>query len=150
MADERAPAARKSVVKTQFDTAVSCQNAGKLAQAVALYGDVVRQAPGFAVAWGNMGVALRALGRTEAGLTCLKRAVALKSDDSGMWSNLGNAYRAAGDLMAASDAHRRAVELDPGRGQSHYNRALALRDCGDFAGAEACFDDPLAHDYDKP
>ena len=99
---------------------------------------------------GELATLARRRGAHDEAIARLSEAAEIAPDNAGLVGNLGNAYRAAGDLMAAADAHRRAGALDPGRGQSQFNRALALRDCGDFAGAEACFDDPLAHDYDKP
>ena len=128
MADQQSLAARKKLIQDRFDAAVSCQKSGKLADAVEHYREVVRLAPDFGIAWGNLGVALRALGKAEESLRCLKHAVANKPDDPGMWSNLGNAQRAVGNLAAAADAHNRAIELDRTRGQSHYNCALTLRD----------------------
>ncbi|HAT35205.1 MAG TPA: hypothetical protein DCS82_05785 [Rhodospirillaceae bacterium] len=150
MADQQSLAARKKLIQDRFDAAVSCQKSGKLADAVEHYREVVRLAPDFGIAWGNLGVALRALGKAEESLRCLKHAVANKPDDPGMWSNLGNAQRAVGNLAAAADAHNRAIELDRTRGQSHYNCALTLRDLGDFDAAENSFDLALEHRYDKP
>jgi hypothetical protein len=137
------------VVKSQFAEAVRRQGEGRLEQAIQLYTAVLRQAPHLALAWGNLGVALRALGKQGAAVACLRRAVALQ-EDPGMFSNLGNALRATGDLDASVAAHERALALDPERGQSLYNMALAVRDRDDCARALDLFDRAIVHGYTKP
>ena len=141
---------RDKVIQSQFDAAVKSQRAGNLEHAVQLYGLVVRQEPDFATAWGNMGVALRALGKFDAALRCLVRSVALKPGDAGMVSNLGNAQRAVGNFQAALDVHERAIALDPERGQSHYNSAIVTRDVGNFEAAQAGFEKAIDLGYAPP
>lgn len=120
--------------------AVARQQAGDGAEAVRIYQRILAADPGFAPAWINSGVALRGLGRVDAGVACLLHGVALKPDDAGARSNLGNALRAAGRLEEARDSHLTAIELDPEGGSFVYNLGLVLRDLGDLDGAIARFD----------
>ncbi len=139
---------RKVDRETAFRLAVQRQQAGNGAEAVRIYQQILSSDPGFAPAWINAGVALRTLGRVEAGVACLQRGVALKPDDAGARSNLGNALRAAGRLEEARDSHQAAIEMDPAAGSFVYNLGLVLRDLGDLDGAIARFDAAEAAGYD--
>ncbi|MGY8961762.1 MAG: tetratricopeptide repeat protein [Alphaproteobacteria bacterium] len=133
-----------------FDTAVAHQRAGRLAEAISGYQQVLLRAPGHAFPWINMGVALRVNGQIEAGVASLFRGVALKPDDAGALSNLGNALRAAGRLNDAIQSHRNAVDLAPDDGSFRYNLALALRDSGELDAAMTGFKDAESRGYEKP
>jgi len=117
---------------------------------VRIYQKILAADPSFASAWINLGVALRALGRIEAGVACLRRGVALKPGDAAALSNLGNALRAAGRLDEARDSHLAAIEIDPSAGSFVYNLGLVLRDLGDFDGAIDRFDAAEAQGYQTP
>ncbi len=133
--------------ETAFRMAVQRQQAGAGAEAVRIYQQIVLADPSFAPAWINVGVALRTLGRIDAGVACLTRGVSLKPGDAGALSNLGNALRAAGRLDEARDSHLAAIEIDPNTGSFVYNLGLVLRDLGDLDGAIERFDAAEAMGY---
>ena len=141
---------RKVDRETAFQIAVQRQQDGDGAEAVRIYQKILAADPSFASAWINLGVALRALGRIEAGVACLRRGVALKPGDAAALSNLGNALRAAGRLDEARDSHLAAIEIDPSAGSFVYNLGLVLRDLGDFDGAIDRFDAAEAQGYQTP
>lgn len=120
-----------------FAQAVGHQQAGRLERAIELYRHLLISQPGFAPAWNNLGVALRATDRFEAAVAALRRGVALGPSDAGAWSNLGNALRSIGDYRAAAEAHERSIALEPGSGRVHYNLALVRRDLGELDKALA-------------
>ncbi len=122
-----------------FRSAIEHQRANRLDLAAGLYRRVLTSRPDFAPAWNNLGVALRALGRIEAAVVCLRRGLALDSCDAGAWTNLGNALRAVGKYEEARNSHLRSLELAPQSGQAMYNLALAYRDLGDTEEAMRCF-----------
>ncbi|NKB55174.1 MAG: tetratricopeptide repeat protein [Alphaproteobacteria bacterium] len=126
--------------ETAFRMAVQHQQAGSNTEAVRIYQQILAADPAYAPAWINLGVALRTLGRIEAGVACLQRGVTLKPGDAAALSNLGNALRAAGRLDEARDSHLAAIELDPSGGSFTYNLGLVLRDLGDLDDAIAQFD----------
>lgn len=142
--------ARRVDRETAFRMAVQRHQAGDNADAVGLYRRILAADPLFAPAWINIGVALRSLGRIDAGVACLQRGVSLKPDDGGARSNLGNALRAAGRLEAAREAHLAAIERDSGSGSFVYNLGLVLRDLGDIDGALERFDAAESMGYAPP
>lgn len=146
--DESGP--RRVDRETAFRMAVQRHQAGDNAEAVQLYQHILAADPLFGPAWVNIGVALRSLGKADAGVACLKRGVALKPEDAGARSNLGNALRAAGRLEEARDSHLAAIERDPATGSFVYNLGLTLRDLGDFDGALERFDAAEALGYAPP
>ena len=148
MSDEQDSAPPRRVDReTAFRMAVQRQQAGSNAEAVRIYQRILAADTNFAPAWVNIGVALRGLGRIDAGVACLQRGVAMKPDDAGARSNLGNALRAAGRLEEARDSHLAAIEKDPSAGSFVYNLGLVLRDLGDLDGAIERFDGAEALGY---
>jgi tetratricopeptide (TPR) repeat protein len=134
--------------ETAFRMAVQRQQAGAGAEAIRIYQQILTADPSYAPAWINIGVALRSLGRVDAGVACLRRGIALKPDDAGALSNLGNALRAAGRLDEARKSHLAAIANDPSVGSFVYNLGLVLRDLGDFDGAIDRFDAAEAMGYE--
>ncbi len=148
MSDESDNAAPKKVNRdTAFRMAVQRQRAGASAEAVRIYQRILSVDPSFAPAWINIGVALRALGRVDAGVACLQRGVSMKPDDAAARSNLGNALRAAGRHEEARDSHLAAIAGNPEAGSFVYNLGLVLRDLGDIEGAIERFDEAESLGY---
>ena len=102
-----------------------------MVRAIELYRHLVLQFPGYAPAWNNLGVALRATDKFAA----VRRGTALNDQDAGAWSNLGNALRSVGEYEEAASAHQKSLTLDPAAGRVHYNLALVKRDMGDLDAA---------------
>ena len=134
-----APAISKAGAQ-MFARALRHHRRGDLEAAMQDYTRAIRLDPGFADAYGNMGVALRILGRHGAAIACYRRALALGPDNAGVRSNLGNALRDMDRHAEALVAHERAVELDPAAPDVHYNLGLVLRDVGRFEDALAALD----------
>ncbi len=136
--------AAPSTLNELFAKAIEQHQAGRMERAIELYRHLVSQFPGYAPAWNNLGVALRATDKFAAAASALRRGTALGDQDAGAWSNLGNALRAIGEYEEAARAHEKSLSIDPEAGRVHYNLALVRRDLGDldtaitgFAEAEA-------------
>jgi len=114
--------------KARHDAAIAAINRGDFARAETELALVVRLAPGWAVAHGDLGVLLRRRGLPTAAVACYRRALALAPDRAATWSNLGNALRELGRLEEAEAALMRAVALEPDSSGFRYNLALLLRD----------------------
>jgi len=130
--------------------AIERQRAGAHAEAIDIYQRILDANPAFAPAWINLGVALRAEGRLDASIACLRRGVSLKPGDAASLSNLGNALRAAGRLDEAAAAHEEAIALDPATSSFVYNYALTQRDQGRLDAALVNFDAAEANGYNSP
>ena len=131
--------AAPSTLNELFAKAIEQHQAGRMERAIELYRHLVTQFPGYAPAWNNLGVALRATDKFAAAASALRRGTALDDQDAGAWSNLGNALRAVGEYDEAARAHERSLTVDPEAGRVHYNLALVRRDLGDFDTAIAEF-----------
>src|SRR3546814_8300018 len=72
------------VAARRFEAALRDHRAGRLPEAIAGYRHVLSLAPDHASAWINLGVALRASGRADEAVACLRRGVQLKPGDAGV------------------------------------------------------------------
>ncbi|WP_189320580.1 tetratricopeptide repeat protein [Streptomyces flaveus] len=100
-----------------------------------------------AIAWNNLGVALRQAGRVGKAVDALTRARDLhraagdRHSEGIAWSNLGLALREAGRVGKAVDAHTHARDLFQAAGDHHRegvgwnNLGIALREAGRVAEA---------------
>ena len=84
--------------------------AGKLNAAVAAYRAILKQHPGACDCWCNLGVALRALGRTDDGLEALRQGLRVCPLHAGLNRNLGNALEGAGDEKSSLQHHGQAID----------------------------------------
>jgi tetratricopeptide (TPR) repeat protein len=100
----------------------------------------IEAGPGNASAFGDLGVALKALQQWDAALRSLDRAVALKSDYPEAHSNRGNVLRELGRLDAAVASYDHAIAVRPDYAEAHYNRGVAHQDLNKFDAALASYD----------
>ena len=129
-----------------FAVASNLHRQGKLTEALPLYGRASLFNPEAPDIFNNMGVALRALGKTEAAVVCYHRSIALRDDDSATHSNLGNALRDLARYEESVAYHQKGVELAEDKAQAYYNLGLALRDFGDLDASLECFAKTLSAD----
>ena len=87
--------------------------------AIELLRHLVLQFPGYAPAWNNLGVALRATDKFSAAASVLRRGMALNDQDADAWSNLGNARRSVGECEEAARAHQKSLTVDMAAGRVH-------------------------------
>ncbi len=127
--------------------------AGRLAQAEALYQQVLARDPHNADALHFLGVIAKQVGRHDAAIELIGRAIALAPHVAAFHSNLGEAYRARGELEQTAACCRRALELQPNFPDACNNLGLCLHQLGRRDEAQAAFrraialqpDHPLAH-----
>jgi len=114
--------------KERYQAALAALRAGDAAWAENELVQIVRLAPGWAEAHGDLGVLLRRRGLPAAAVACYRRSLALAPDRAATLSNLGNALRELGRLAEAEAALSRAVAIEPDSIGYRYNLALLLRD----------------------
>jgi len=108
---------------------------------------------GSAAFWNNKGASLRALGRHDEAVTCLKKALEVQPDYAPAHYNLGFALYNKGDLEGAIAEYRTALRFQPDLGPAHNSLGAALDVKGDLDGAIAEYrralrlrpDDAYAH-----
>ncbi len=113
---------------------------GRLADAIALYRELLAAVPGDVGALGGLGAALRASGDTAGAVDILERACRDHPDEPALHNNLGNALAAAGQWMAAEASYVRALELKPDYLEALGNLGGALGRLGDHASAAETFE----------
>jgi tetratricopeptide (TPR) repeat protein len=124
----------------KLEEAISLAQAGNLAGAEALLDAVYKADPNQPEVNHQLGMIYARTGRTEAGLELLRKAVAMRPEESLYWNNLAAACLAIERSQEAVDAARKALALDPKNFMAWQNQALGQRDLGDRAGAIEAFD----------
>ena len=120
-----------------FQTAVQRHQAGRLAEAEALYRRILAAQPNHAGALHLLGVLAHQAGRNELAVEWIRQAIALDPNNPDAHSNLGEACRAMGRFDEAVAAFRLALELKPDSPEIHNNLGNALREQGQFDKAIA-------------
>ena len=110
--------------------ALALHKAGNLAQADLLYEKILRLDPQHADALHLSGVAAHQRGEHQRAVEQIRRAVALRPNDSTFHCNLGSALQAIGDLDQACAHLTRALELDPQSAEIHFNLGNAFKQAG--------------------
>ena len=113
-----------------FQAALDAHRRGALDAAVAGYQGTVTAIPSHVGAWGNLCIALQALGRTPEALATGRRALALRPDLAELHVNLAAALKSSGKLDEARGALERAIALQPGSALAHISLGNVLRAAG--------------------
>lgn len=134
---------RPDFVEGAFNLASSCQGAGKLAEAVAAYGHVLRLDPKNAAAWNNLGVVLQDLSDHEGAVAAFTKAAECNPNLAEVFQNRGIALKSSGQLAAAIGDFQTALGLDPKAILVYRHAADAMKSLGESAAAAACLTEAL-------
>jgi len=100
--------------------------AGELAQAEAIYRQVLALDPDNPDALHLLGTIADRLGRHDEAVRLINRAITINPNVGFYYNNLGEAYRAMGEFASAISCYTRAIRLDPRCAQAYYNLGNAL------------------------
>jgi protein O-GlcNAc transferase len=120
-----------------FELALQRHRAGQLADADALYRQILAAQPNHADAMHLRGVIAYQGGQGDAAVDLIRQAVGLNANNAFAHSNLGEAYRKVGRLDEAICSYRRALELNADFPEACNNLGIALRDRGHLDEAVA-------------
>jgi tetratricopeptide (TPR) repeat protein len=109
-----------------FHQAVAHHQAGRLAEAEAIYRQILSVHPQHAGALHLLGVVALQVGRNDIAVELIEKAIAIGPALPDFHSNLGAVYRNLGRLEEAVAECRRALELDPKFADAYKNLAAAL------------------------
>ena len=112
-------------------------NQGDLKAALAMFSQVVRQAPKHAATHHMLGLIAYRTGQYDPAIKALSTATTLAPGNATFAANFTEVLRKAGRLDEALVAGKRAVSCDPGNPAAHSNLGLAYYDKGDLVEAEA-------------
>jgi predicted TPR repeat methyltransferase len=113
-------------VKT-LQEAMELHQRGRLAEAEAIYLELLRAQPRHADALHYLGVLRLRLGHRDHALELLRRSLELAPRNADAWSNLGNIRLAGQDFVQAETAYLRATEIKPEFVAAWFNLANLYR-----------------------
>jgi protein O-GlcNAc transferase len=119
--------------------AIRHHQAGRFAEAEALYRRVLRDNPKNADALNLLGSIANQVGRHEAAADLIHRAIRINGRVAGYHSNLGHAYHALGKFDEAIASYERSIAIDPSLAHVHYNLGLSHSRAGHFDDAICCY-----------
>jgi predicted O-linked N-acetylglucosamine transferase (SPINDLY family) len=131
-------------IQQTLQTALAHHQAGQLAEAEALYRQVLAQAPEHADALHLLGVLACQKGDLAAAIDLIRHAIARAPAIAAYHSNLGEACRMAGRLAEAETALKRALELAPDLAPALNSLGIVYREQARLAEAISCYRRALA------
>ena len=138
------PAPRPGDVAALLQRAVVLHQGGKLAEARALYEQVLRGQPRNFDALHLLGTIMAQTGQRGEAVDLIGRAIAVQPRDATAHYNLGNVLRDLGRTEEAIASYDRALALNPRSFGAHCNRGNSLLDLGRPADALASYQAALA------
>lgn len=116
--------------KQAIQNAVEHHQAGRLAEAEAIYQQILKREPNHADALHLSGVLAHQGGQYEMAARFIRRAISSKPVFPEAYCNLGNVLKAQGDIETAISNYRKAIEQKPDLIGAHNNLGNALREAG--------------------
>lgn len=132
------------------ETAAQLQNAGRLhshgqlAQAAAIYREIISRDAAQPDALHLLGVALTQSGEHARGIEYIRQSLRVNSAQPVAYANLGNAEYAMGSIGAALESYDRSIALRADYAPAHNGRGNALLALNDCQGALASFERAVA------
>jgi protein O-GlcNAc transferase len=126
-----------------FETAFAHHRAGRIAEAAALYQQVLQVDPRHVDALHLLGVAVHQSGQHEVAVGFITKAIELRGDDAAIHANLGEVYCALGKLDQAARCYQQAVRLEPDGLQRHLRLGDVYRSTGKLELAQSEYQEAL-------
>jgi protein O-GlcNAc transferase len=138
------PSTAMAALQTTFAQAMQLHQGGFLAQAEALYRQILSTHARHIDALHLLGVLCVQSARADEGVVLIQQAVQLNGMVPAMHSNLGNALMAAGRPLEAVAAYNKAIAQQPGHADAHCNKGNALRQLRRLPQAIAAYEQAIA------
>jgi predicted O-linked N-acetylglucosamine transferase (SPINDLY family) len=132
-----------NVIHDALKTALAYQQAGNLAQAEALYKQILKDHPDNADAWHFLGLIAHQIGKHDIAEQLILKALNL-SPSSAIYSNLGLTLQAQGKVEAAIKHFQTALAIQPDYAEGYNNLANAFKSQGKLDAAVECYQYALA------
>ncbi|HEY3900888.1 MAG TPA: tetratricopeptide repeat protein [Chthoniobacter sp.] len=124
-------------VPQAFALAIQHHQAGRLAEAEAVYRQILGVDPNHADAWHMLGVVANQVGQRKLSAEWIRKSIALNPNNSEAHYNLGNTFKDDGHVDEAIAAFQRALALRPAYAEAANNLGVVLSLRGRFAEAIA-------------
>ncbi len=138
------PAHRQMPVSDALHLAVEHHQAGRLAEAENLYGQILAVEARHPDALHLAGVVAMQTGRNDLAIERIANAIKVRPEFTEAYNNLGNALKNLGRLRDAVLSYQKAIELNPKLAEAHYNLAGTFQGLGDPKGALVAYKEALA------
>ena len=135
-------------IQQALELAIQHHQSGRLAEAEAIYRQILAAEPRHADALHLLGVIAHQVGRDEVAVDLIRQAIALAPGAANFHSNLGNALCGKGQIDEAIATFRQAIVLKPNYPEAHNNLGNALRDKGQLDEAVAACREAIALEPD--
>jgi len=133
-------------VPQALELALQHHQAGRLAEADALYRQILAVQPNHPDALHLLGLVACQAGHSDAAVGWIRQAIALKPNYPEAYNNLGAALRDKGQLDEAIASCRQAIALRPNYPEAFSNLGNALRDQGLLDEASSAYRQAIAFD----
>ena len=130
--------------------AVQLHQTGRLAEAEALYRQILAVQPNHADALHFLGLVAHQAGRNDSAVELIRQSIALNPKNPVAYSNLGVACRMISQLDEATAAFRHALELKPDYPEAYINLGTVFDDRGELEEAIAAYRRALELKSDYP
>ena len=130
-------------LKAIAEQAIALHRQGDLAQAEALYVQILQADPALFGPRYYLGILRMQQSRSEEACALLGEALSVYPNDLGCLMNYGMALRAAGRPQEALEVFERALAIQPDMAEGLYNRGVALTDLKRFELAVEAYDRAL-------
>jgi predicted TPR repeat methyltransferase len=138
--DAQAPEpTRELTLEEALTIAIQLQQADRLAEASAVYGQILAVAPDHPQALHYAGVLAHQVGHDDEAIALIEKSLALAPDRADWYSNFGIVLQERGRLDEAIAAYHQAIALDPGHANAYSNLGVLLRATGKPVEAEATY-----------
>ena len=127
-----------------LEHALAHHAAGRLAEAEALYSQILQADPNQLDALHLLGVIAHQVGKNEIAVDLIGKALAIKPDHAEAHHNLGNAHTGLGRNEDAATSYRQATLIKPEYAIAHYALGNALRRLGRATEAIDSYNKALA------
>ncbi|HSZ56387.1 MAG TPA: tetratricopeptide repeat protein [Tepidisphaeraceae bacterium] len=117
-------------IRESFEEATRQHRAGRLAEAEALYRQILQADATCGDAWQMLGVAAFQQGRSAEAIGHLRKSLALNPENAACHSNLGMVLASLGSREQAINAFRKALAIRPDLFEALENLSTALRELG--------------------
>jgi len=127
-----------------FELALQHHQAGRLAEAEALYRQILAVQPNHADALHHLGLIARQVGRPDLAIEWIRKALSINPNNFTAHCNLAEASRALGRHEEAVASYCRAIDLQPDSAGAYLNMGNILREWGRPDEAVAAYRRALA------
>jgi Tfp pilus assembly protein PilF len=128
----------------QVEAALIHHRAGRLAEAEAIYRQILAKDPNYTDALHLLGSLAAQLDNNDAAIDLLQRAIRLNPNIAPYHGNLGAVFMKLKRHDEAVASLRRAIQINPNAPDVYYNLGATLTELNDFDGAFSAFNKGLA------